>query len=165
MWNKIVIKHGIGLFLGLIAYYLIMQILGLSNRYDFRIFNAVIQIGVLYLAIKEYAKSKPEDFNYLSGTVIGINTSVVGVLPFAIFQMINLYLNPQLLEFIQQNAPVVGPYVNPFSGGLIVFVEGLAVGLVISYICMRVVELQSKEYGDKLQNGNHERLNTHIQEP
>ena len=165
MWNKIVIKHGVYLFFGLITYYLIMQMFGLSNRYDFRIFNAVIQVGVVYLAIKEYARSKPEDFNYLSGTAIGINTSVIGVIPFAIFQMINLYLSPQLLEFIRENAPVVGPYVNPFSGGLIVFVEGLAVGLVISYICMRVVDLQAKGHNNERQNGNQERLNTRIQEP
>jgi hypothetical protein len=163
MWNKIVIKHGIYLFIGLISYYLIMQVLGLSNRYDFRIFNAVIQVAVVYLAIRAYAEAKPENFNYLSGTVIGINTSVVGVIPFAIFQMINLYLSPQLLEFIRESAPVVGPYVNAFSGGLIVFVEGLAVGLVISYICMRVVDLQEKGTG-KPRNDNQERLNTRVQE-
>ena len=160
MWNKIVIKYGILLFLGLMAYYLVMQLLGLSNRYDFRIFNAVIQVVVVYMAIKEYAKSKPDEFNYLSGTVIGINTSIAGVVPFAVFQMINLYMSPQLLEFIRENAPMIGPYVNPFSGGLIVFFEGLAVGLVLSYICMRVVDLQNNEQTDKPQEGNQEQFNT-----
>jgi hypothetical protein len=142
MWNRIVLKYGIWFFTGLMVYYFLMQFLGLSTRYDFRIFNGVIQIVVVYLAIRTYASTKPQEFNYLTGTLIGINTSVVGVVPFAIFQMINLYLNTPLLEYIQQNAPVVGPYVNPFSGGLIVFMEGLAVGLIFSYICMRVVDLQ-----------------------
>jgi len=142
MWNRIVFKYGVILFVGLLAYYFLIQLIGLSNRYNFRIFNAAIQIGVIYFAIKVYAKSKPEAFNYLTGTVIGINTSVVGIIPFAIFQMFNLYFSPALLATIRDTAPVVGPYINPFSGGLIVFMEGLAVGLVISYIAMRVVDLQ-----------------------
>jgi len=142
MWNRIVFKYGAILFVGLLAYYLLMQLAGLSNRYDFRILNAVIQIGVLYAAIKAYAKSNPEDFNYLTGTVIGVNATVVGIIPFAIFQMFNLYFSPELLSTIRETAPVVGPYVNPFSGGLIVFVEGFAVGLIISYIAMRVVDLR-----------------------
>ncbi len=142
MWNKIVIKYGIWFFVGLMAYYLLMQVLGFSDRFDFRILNALIQIVVVYLAIRTYAHTKREDFNYLSGTIIGLNTSIVGVIPFAIFQMINLYLNPALLEAIRQSAPVAGSYINPFSAGLIVFSEGLVVGLVLSYICMRVVDHQ-----------------------
>ncbi|NND34866.1 MAG: hypothetical protein HKN76_19930 [Saprospiraceae bacterium] len=142
MWNKIVIKYGIYFFLGLMIYYSIMQVLGLSDRYDFRMLNAIIQIAAVYYAIRTYAKERPQDFNYLSGTAIGINTSVVGVVPFAIFQMINLYVNAPLLQHIRESAPIVGPYVNPFSGGLIVFVEGLAVGIILSYICMRIVDLQ-----------------------
>lgn len=142
MWNKIVFRYGAYLFAGLMAYYLLMQLFGLDTRYDFRILNAVIQAGILYGAIRAYAHAKPEDFNYLSGTVIGVNTSVVGIIPFAIFQMFNLHFSPDLLASIQESAPVIGPYVNPFSGGLIVFMEGLAVGLIISYIAMRVVDLQ-----------------------
>lgn len=144
MWNKIVLKYGVWFFTGLVVYYFLMNFLGMSNRYDFRIFNGVIQIVVVYLAIRSYARTKPQEFDYLTGTLIGINTSIAGVVPFAIFQMVNLYLNTPLLEYIQHHAPVVGPYVNPFSGGLIVFMEGLAVGVIFSYICMRVVDLQLK---------------------
>ena len=151
MWNKIVVRYGIWFFAGLMAYYLLMQVLGFSDRFDFRILNALIQIVVVYLAIRTYAHTNREDFNYLSGTLIGLNTSIVGVVPFAIFQMINLYLNPSLVETIQQSVPAVGPYINPFSAGLIVFSEGLAVGLVLSYICMRVVDLQ-------VNSENHEKL-------
>ncbi len=151
MWNKIVIKYGIWFFVGLMAYYLLMQFLGFGDRFDFRILNALIQIVVVYLAIRIYARTNREDFNYLSGTLVGLNTSIVGLIPFAIFQMINLYLNPSLVETIREIAPVVGPYINPVTGGLIVFSEGLAVGLVLSYICMRVVDLQ-------INSENHEKL-------
>ena len=151
MWIKIVIKYGIWFFVGLMAYYLLMQVLGFSDRFDFRILNALIQIVVVYLAIRTYAHTNREDFNYLSGTVIGVNTSIVGLIPFAIFQMINLYLNPSLVETIREIAPVVGPYINPLTGGLIVFSEGLVVGLVLSYICMRVVDHQ-------VNSENHENL-------
>ena len=142
MWNKIVIKYGVILFLGLTIYFLLMRLAGLSDRYDFRMLNALIQIVVIYLAIQKYAETNRSAFTYLSGTVVGISTTVVGVIPFAMVQMVHLYLNTTFLEHIQQNAPVIGPYINPFSGGLIVFVEGLAVGLILSYICMRIVDLR-----------------------
>jgi len=140
MIDKNILKHGALLFVGLLSYFLFMRLLGLTDRYDFRILNGVIQIGVIYLAIRSYAKSRPDDFGYLSGTMTGILTSVVGVAPFAFFQMVYLYLDGPFLERIRESAPVVGPYVNPFSGGVIVFVEGMAVGLILSYICMRIVD-------------------------
>lgn len=142
MWNKIVFRYGALLFIGLMVYYLIMAMLGFSDRFDFRIFNAVIQVAVLYAAIRRYARTKPGEFNYLSGTVIGVNTSVVGALPFAIFQMFNLYFSPELLAAVSERAPVIGPYVNPVSAGLIIFMEGLAVGVILSYIVMRIVDMQ-----------------------
>ncbi|NND34862.1 MAG: hypothetical protein HKN76_19910 [Saprospiraceae bacterium] len=159
MSNIIIVKHGTILFLALTTYFLVMHLLGLGERYDFRIFNAIIQIIVIYLAIRSYAKLHREQFTYLNGTLIGIKTTVWGIIPFAILQMFHLYLNQPLLEYIRENAPVVGPYVTPFSGGVIIFMEGLAVGLIVSYICMRIVDLKitpaRKPY--VVNNGNHAR--------
>ncbi len=146
MIDKNVLKHGAMLFVGLLTYFLLMRLLGLTDRYDFRIFNGVIQIAIVYLAIRSYAKKKPAEFGYLSGTMTGILTSLVGVAPFAFFQMVYLYLDAPFLETIRESAPVVGPYVNPFSGGIIVFVEGMAVGLILSYICMRIVDWKTMSH-------------------
>ena len=146
MVNKIVLKYGLLLFVGLLSYFAIMQVFGLSQNYDFRVLNAIIQTTMIYLAVRKYAKEYRSDFNYLSGTLVGISTTVVGVLPFAIFQMINLVASPALLEHIQANAPVVGPYLSPFTAGLIVLVEGLAVGLVLSYLTMRIVDAQQPSF-------------------
>lgn len=138
--KKAALRYGLYLFLALLAFFLIMQVMGYGERYDFRIFNVVIQIVIVYLGVRSYARSAPDEYNYLSGTMAGILVTLVGVIPFAIFQMINLSVNPALMNTLQEAFPVFADYLNPFTAGLIVLAEGTAVGLVLSYLCMRIVD-------------------------
>ncbi len=138
--TRLVFKYGAYFFLGLLGYFLFMRALGLSENFDFRIFNALIQSIILFFSIKAYALKYSDEFNYLTGTIAGMKTTLVGVLPFAIIQTINLYINPSFLEMLKDSAPVVGPYLSPVSAGFIILAEGLAAGLIISYLCMRIVD-------------------------
>ncbi len=138
--RKAALQYGIYLFLALMAFFLAMQVLGYGERYDFRIFNVVIQSVIVYLGVRQYAKSTPDEYTYLSGTMSGILVTLVGVIPFAIFQMINLSINPAMMSTLQEAFPVFASYLNPFTAGLIVLAEGTAIGLVLSYLCMRIVD-------------------------
>lgn len=138
--RKTALQYGIYLFAALMVFFLTMQIMGYGERYDFRIFNVVIQSVIVYLGVRHYARSTPNDYNYLSGTMSGILVTLVGVIPFAIFQMINLAINPAMMNTLQEAFPVFASYLNPFTAGLIVLAEGTAVGLVLSYLCMRIVD-------------------------
>ncbi len=138
--RKTALQYGIYLFAALMVFFLTMQLIGYGERYDFRIFNVVIQSVIVYLGVRHYARSTPNDYNYLSGTMSGILVTLVGVIPFAIFQMINLAINPGMMNTLQEGFPVFASYLNPFTAGLIVLAEGTAVGLVLSYLCMRIVD-------------------------
>ena len=133
-------RYGLIMAVGFILYFLIMQALGFGNNYYFRIFNAAIHLTLITLAIKSYKDQFPEEFNYLSGVSAGIVTSLVGVVPFAIFMLIFLAVTPDFMESIQIEAENVGRYLTPFTASLIVLLEGLAVSIVASYIIMRIVD-------------------------
>ena len=140
--NKISIKYGLIMFAGLMGYFFLMQGLGLQENYNYRIYNVAIQSVIIYLAIRSFAKLHSSDFTYLSGSLTGMFTTWAGAIPFAIFQMIDLSFRPEFMAYLQQNAPVVGPYLTPFTAGLIVLAESTAAGLVLSYIAMRIVDLR-----------------------
>ncbi|MDH3650778.1 MAG: hypothetical protein OEQ53_13925 [Saprospiraceae bacterium] len=122
-----------------------MRVFDLNDNYDFRVFNGVIQPIIVFLAVRSYAKSLPTDWNYLSGVVVGVVTSLVSVPPFAIFQLLHLNMNVSFMEHLQTHVPYMGQYLNPFSAGLIIVVEGMAVGLVLSNIRMRIVDPRQKK--------------------
>jgi len=138
--RNIAIRYGLIMATGFILYFLIMQALGFGGNYYFRIFNAVIHLSIITVAIKAYKDRYPDEFNYISGVVTGVVTSLVGVIPFAIFMLIFLSLTPDFMESIRLEAENVGRYLTPFTASLIVLLEGLAVSVLASYIIMRIVD-------------------------
>ena len=119
-----------------------MEIIGLGDRYNYRFFNIIFQSLFVYAGIRTFAKSNAEDFNFLSGTITGLQVTLVGVIPFALFHLFRLAFNPELVSFLQLSIPVVGPYITPLTAGLLLMAEGVAAGLVIAYISMRIVDDQ-----------------------
>ena len=141
--KKIALRYGALMFAGFLLYFLLMKALHLSDNYNFRIFNGVIHISLIFMAIRQYRSDRPDEFNYLSGAASGVVTSVVGVLPFAIFQLIYLSIDNSFMSYLQQNVASIGQYLTPFTAALIILMEGLAVSVIASYIVMRVVDARS----------------------
>lgn len=143
--NPIALRYGSMMFLGLVAYFLLMSAFGLIENYYLRLFNGVIHLTFITLALKTYRQQKPNEWNYLSAVSAGVVTSVVGVVLFAIFQLIYLSLNPEFMAFLQENVESVGQYLTPATSALIVLVEGLAVSVIGSYIIMRILNAASRK--------------------
>ncbi len=143
--TKIAVKFGLIFFAALLVYFLLMRSLDLSDNFDFRVFNGLFQSVIIYLALRTYSRKFPQDWNYLTGVITGVLTSLIGVLPFAIFQILHLNMNVGFMNHLKENVPYIGQYLNPFYASLIVLVEGMAVGMVLSYICMRIVDAMMKK--------------------
>ncbi len=143
--TKIAVKFGLIFFAALLVYFLLMRSLDLSDNFDFRVFNGLFQSVIIYLALRTYSRKFPQDWNYLTGVITGVLTSLIGVLPFAIFQILHLNINVGFMNHLKENVPYIGQYLNPFYASLIVLVEGMAVGMVLSYICMRIVDAMMKK--------------------
>lgn len=139
--KQIAIKYGVWMFSGFTLFFLAMHFLGLSQNYDLRIFNAVIHMFLIYLAIKEFfgTKANTGDINYISGVSVGMVTSMVGVVMFTIFMTLFLTASPDFMAKIQKDF-AFGEHLSPFSASVFIFVEGVATSLIGSYIITRIIE-------------------------
>ncbi len=160
--RSIAIRYGLIMFAGFIIYFLVMHLTNRSQYYDYRIFNALIQLTCIVMAMLAYKKACPNEFGKLSGISIGVLTSVVGVLPFALFQFLFLALSPEFMAELQESVPSfsdhpesnlifssksteyfvevsrkIARYLTPFTAAVIIIMEGLAASLVLSYLTMR----------------------------
>lgn len=138
--KQIALRCGIWMFFGFTAIFLTMHLFGWSGNAWLRMLNGVVHLGGLWVALRMWLHLHPEEHdNYPAGVALGMMTTLVAVLPFTIFLTLFLAYSPGLLSDIQSQTPL-GDYFNPVTSSFIVAVEGIVVGLVGSYILMRVME-------------------------
>lgn len=138
--NQIAFRYGLWMFFGLTAFFLLMHIFHLSENFYLRIFNGVIHLGLLWMALRAWNREHHEGTSDVaSGVVVGMFTSFVGVIPFAFFMAIFLEFNPDLLNSIKQQTPL-SEYLNPITSCFFIVVEAIVISLIGSYIMVRVLD-------------------------
>lgn len=144
---------GFLLFVLLVGYFFLMKAANLYENFNLRFVNVIFYLGVTWLAIRKFYKDRPDsEFNYISGLLAGFRPALVGVVLFAGFQMIYLNIDTHLMDSIAERAPM-GDVLNPFTSTLYLLFEGIAVGLIGSYLTMRVVDhnqIKDEEYEERL---------------
>ncbi len=132
--------YSLVMFAGFTLFFLVMTALGYGDNYNLRIFNSIIHLGMIYLAIRSYREKSPESAgNYLSGVAVGMYSSILAVVAFSAFLFIYLTADPVLMDQIRASVPT-GEYLNPFTATLFITVEGIAVSLIGSYILTRIID-------------------------
>ena len=140
--RAISIKMGLWMLMGFVGFFLLAYLLGFGDRSELRVFNGVIHIYCLYLALQSYQALHPESVsNYMSGVALSLMTSVIGVIGFTLFMTIFLNLDPELMDNIRQHSQL-GTYMNPFTSSLYISAEGLIVSVVGAYILVRVMDMK-----------------------
>jgi len=139
--RKIAIKYGLLMALGFTLYFVVMHLLGLSETYEARLLNAVVHLSLLYFAIKEYSEADETSSTsqYVRGVAVGMYSSFIGVLGFTIFMFIFLSINDEFMLALKEYFSL-GNFLNPLMASAFMFVEGIAVGLIGSYIITRILE-------------------------
>ncbi len=79
------IRFGIAISGCLIAYFLILSLLGLHTNVFYSLFNGVITGFGIYEAIKYYQIGNPKNFGYGTGFIAGLVAGSVGTLLFTLF--------------------------------------------------------------------------------
>lgn len=139
--KHIALRYGLWMFLGFTVFFLAMHLLRLSENYYLRVFNGVIHVACLWLAIRAWQHTHPEPSDdYTSSVVVGMFTSLVGVIPFTIFMVLFLAYNPSFLASIQSQSPI-GQYFTPVMASLFILVEGIAASIILSYLLARLLEI------------------------
>ncbi|MEQ8471211.1 MAG: DUF4199 domain-containing protein [Marinoscillum sp.] len=130
------IKFGLITTALLVLYFLAMKAFGLVHNVNLRFFNGIIMSVGVYWAISGYKKQNPNKFSYLEGIGLGVITSLVVALLFSAFISLYIFAFPDFLTKIKIYEPQ-GIYLNQLAIAVILFIEALASGCMISFISMQ----------------------------
>lgn len=133
-------KHGLMVAIGLIIFFFIMRVFDLLHVVELRVFNVVIMIIGIRLAVKAFRKTGEEHFTYFRGMGVGVMTGIFGSLIFGIFVFFYVsFIDTGLMQLIIENEPM-GRFMNPYIVSVIIAVEGIASALLVSFILMNYLD-------------------------
>lgn len=136
-------RYGLIMMGGFIAFFLSMYALGMAENYWLRLFFVFIHLGVLALSINTYRRNElngnTNPKQSVKGVFHGMATSFIGVLGFCIFLYLFLTFDSDLMANINAQFSVSRGF-NPITAAAFMFVEGIAAGLIGSYILTRIVD-------------------------
>ncbi len=136
--DRIPESYGLRIAAGLIGFFLIMKLVGLSHHVELRLLNLFILVGGVYMALKKFKQTHQDRLNYFRGLVTGVATGAVGSLVFALFLFFYMQLDTNLMQSIIENEPM-GRYMNPYIASFIVALEGVFSGLLVTFILINYV--------------------------
>jgi hypothetical protein len=143
--RAISIQIGVLMLTGFIAIFFVIYTMGLAQYTEYRVFNGIVHLSCMYLAIRAYYKTDKENIdNYMLGVAQGMEASIIGVVGYALFIVVFMHIDPTLMNVIKQNSKM-GAYLNPFTVALAIVTEGLMVSLIGSYIMTRIYGYTIKE--------------------
>lgn len=133
-------KYGFLTAVGLIILFFIMKVFGIVHVIELRALNFFVLAAGLVMALRYFSKTKPESFTYLKGLGLGVLTGIIASVLFGLFVFIYTnFLDPAFMQSIVENEPF-GQYLNPYIAGVAVAVEGIASGLILSFIAMNYMD-------------------------
>jgi hypothetical protein len=136
--NRIPENYGLRIAVGLIAYFLLMKVVGLSHHVELRLVNLIILSLGVYLALKKFKNEHADHLNYFRGLIMGVATAGIGSLGFGLFLFIYMQLDGSMMASIVENEPM-GRYLNPYMSAFIVVLEGFFSGLLVTFVLLNWV--------------------------
>lgn len=131
-------SYGLRIAIGLIAYFLFMQMIGYAHVVELRLLNLLILVAGVWSALKRFGATHAE-MHYFRGLAIGVGTAGIGSLIFAGFLFLYMTFNEALMQAIVQNEPM-GHFLNPYIVSCIVAIEGMFSGLFVTFLVINTVK-------------------------
>lgn len=119
-----------------IMYFTFMKYFNLLQVLELRALNFFILLAGIVAALNKYKKQNDNHIEYFEGLGLGVITTVFAVAIFAVFTGIYLSINTDFMSYIKSNA-MMGSYLDPSSCSLVILIEGMASGVIISFTCMQ----------------------------
>jgi hypothetical protein len=133
-------KYGLLTAVGLIALFFIMKVLGIVHIIELRVLNFFVLAAGVVMALRYFSSTKPASFTYLKGLGLGVLTGIVASVIFGLFVFVYTnFIDPAFMQSMVENEPF-GQYLNPYIAAVAVAVEGIASGLILSFIAMNYME-------------------------
>lgn len=136
--NRITESYGLRIAAGLIAFFLIMKIVGLAHHVELRLLNLLI-LGVgIYLALRKFKNTHAGQLNYFRGLVTGVSTASIGSLVFALFLFIYMKVDDDMMQAVIKEDRM-GRYLNAYIASFVVALEGVFSGLLMTFVLLNWV--------------------------
>ncbi len=140
-------NYGFKIGLGLIAFFLLMKVVGLVHIYELRFLNVIIQVVGIYYALKKFKETHGQHINYFRALVTGVSAGAIASLLFAVFLFAYLMFDHSLMLDIMDKEPM-GRYLNPYIAAFMVALEGVFSGLLFTFILINYIN--TDEVSDKV---------------
>lgn len=143
--TRIAIKYGAILFISQLVFFFIARAIGIAEHNSLIIFNGLLQLVIVYFAIREYRLSgKSSAGHYLSGVGMGMYTIALGALTFSIFMFIYLSASPAYFGALEEDVSAGAPheFMTPVVTVSILFGEAIVIGIFGSYILTRIIDMK-----------------------
>ncbi len=129
--------YGLIIATALIAYFLLMKLLGLETNFYLRIFNFVILIAGVYFLLNNQIVRSAKSVTYFEGLGLGLRATITSVIAFLAF--LAGYISFLDTEFIQvlQESQIWGADITLGQAVTGILIEGLASSVVISFAWMQ----------------------------
>lgn len=128
-----------GLVMGgaLIAYFLIMKLLGLESNFYLRIFNFVILIVGVYFLLNSQIKNSTIPVTYFEGFGLGLRSTLTSIIVFLVFMATYVrFLDPEFMQILQASQ-IWGSNVALFQAAVGILIEGIASACVLNFAWMQ----------------------------
>lgn len=133
--NTLYVKYGVLIGVALIAYFLLIRLLGLHDNHWLRIVNGVIVAYGIYAVIKKKKSIEKDNFEYFSGFGAGILTGVIATFVFVIFMGVYLFhIEPPFADLLMEYLVGAG---GPEILLLILAIEGVSSSVILSLTFMQ----------------------------
>ena len=132
-----IIKYGLFSAFGLIAYFLIVKVIGLHNNPWLRVFNGAIVGYGIYASIKHFKVVSGADFTYANGFKTGLLTGFLATFVFAVFMAVYMFhIDVEFMNNLLKNW-----FTNLNQGGgvliFIIIIEGMSSSMVLTLASMQ----------------------------
>lgn len=136
--NRIPESYGLKIAVGLISYFLLMKVSGLSHHVELRLVNLLILVGGIYMALKKFKETHGKHLNYFLALATGVATGAIASLAFALFLFVWMKLDVDMMQSIIDNEPM-GHYLNAYMAAFIVALEGVFSGLLVTFVLINYI--------------------------
>ena len=137
--NRIPESYGLRIAGGLIAYFLLMKVINLSDHVELRLLNLLILVAGVFFALKKYKETHGKHLNYFLALATGVATSAIGSIGFALFLFIWMKVDANMLQHIIDTEPM-GHYLNAYMASFIVALEGVFSGLLVTFVLINYIQ-------------------------
>lgn len=132
------LNYGLKIAAGLIAYFLLMKVIGLGHHVELRLLNLFILTAGIFFGLKKFKETHEDHLNYFRALVTGVAMGAIGSMIFSLFLFVWMQIDVDMMNAIIQNEPM-GRYLNAYITSFVALLEGVFSGLLVTFVLINWV--------------------------